>query len=88
MVACQSRSGSGELEEAMTGNENRDLWRDEAHAYAVFTGQGAIEKSERSGLSHVEAMTLAEQLWRDGNVATVKHVIGGTSYEVDHYPAR
>jgi hypothetical protein len=72
----------------MTGNRNRDLWRDEAHAYAVFTGQGAMSKSERSGLSHVEAMTLAEQLLRDGKTATVKHVIGGASYEVDRYPAR
>jgi hypothetical protein len=72
----------------MTENENRDLWRDEAHAYAVFTAQGAIETSERSGLSHAEAMTLAEQLMRDGKTATVKHVIGGSSYEVDRYPAR
>jgi hypothetical protein len=72
----------------MTGNENRDLWRDEAHAYAVFTGQGAMAKSERNGLSHVEATTLAEQLLRDGKTATVKHVIGDTSYEVDRYPAR
>jgi len=74
----------------MTGNESRDLWHDEAHAYAVFTAQGAIEKSVRSGLSHAEAMTLAEQLLRDGKTkaATVKHVIGGKSYEVDRYPAR
>lgn len=74
----------------MTRNENGDLWRDEAHAYAVFTAHGAIEKSVRSGLSHAEAMTLAEQLLRDGKAkaATVKHVIGDTSYEVDRYPAR
>ena len=72
----------------MTGNENRDLWRDEAHGYAVFTAQGAIERSERSRLSHAEAMTLAEQLRRDGKIAIVKHAIGDTSYEVDRYPAR
>ena len=72
----------------MTENENRDRWSDEGHAYAVFTARGAIEKSERSGLSHAEAMTLAEQLMRDGKTATVRHVIGDTSYEVDRYPAR
>ena len=76
------------MTEKMTENENRDLSHDKAHAYAVFTAQGSIERSERSRLSHAEAMTLAEQLRRDGKIATVKHVIGDTSYEVDRYPAR
>ena len=57
-------------------------------AYAVVTALGAIEKTERSGLSHVAAMRLAEELRRDGKVAIVMHVVGGKSYEVDRYPAR
>jgi hypothetical protein len=73
----------------VAANETRDLWVNEGHAYsvAIETG-GAITKSSRSGLSHVEAMVLAEQLRRQGAVAVVLHVIGEKSYEVDRYPAR
>jgi hypothetical protein len=72
----------------MIGNEVRDLWRDKEHAYAVVTAHGATEKAEGNGLSHAEAMTLAEELRRDGKIAIVKHIIGDKSYEVDWYPAR
>src|SRR5258708_4869602 len=67
--------GSAE-EEAMTGNAIGDLWRNNEQAYAVVTAYGASERPERAGLSHAEAMTLAEELGRDGKVASVMHVIG------------
>ena len=60
----------------MTSNELPDLWVDEDHAYSVVTTFGAVERPERSGLSHGEAMRLAADLRRDGVVATVMHVIG------------
>jgi hypothetical protein len=69
----------------MVRNEVRDLWRDKEHAYAVVTAKGATEKA---GLSHAEAMTLAEELRRYGKIAMVKHIIGDKSYEVDRYPSR
>jgi hypothetical protein len=65
-----------------------DLRRDEQHAYAVITSCGGVDKEQRRGLSHVEAMMLAERLRRDGEVAIVMHVVGDRSYEVDRYPAR
>ncbi len=72
----------------MTENPVVDLWRDEEHAYAVVTADRGLETLRRSGLSHVEAMMLAEALWQDGKVAGVMHVVGDRSYEVDRYPAR
>jgi hypothetical protein len=44
--------------------------------------------SERSGLSHAEAMVFAEQARREGKVASVMHMIGDKTYEVDRYPCR
>ena len=64
------------------------LWLDEEHAYAVVTADGATQRPERSGLSHAQAMSLADKLRRDGHVVIVMHVIGDKSYEVDRYPAR
>jgi hypothetical protein len=65
------------------------LWANEGHAYSVaIEANGAITNSARSGLSHVEAMVLAERLRRQGAVVVVLHVIGEKSYEVDRYPAR
>jgi hypothetical protein len=61
------------------------------HAYAVVVASDALkahERTERSGLSHVAAMRLAEELHRGGKVAIVMHVVGNKSYEVDRYPAR
>ena len=73
----------------MAEREMGDLWVDEGHAYAVaIEADGAVTKSTRSGLSHVEAMVLAEQLRRQGAVVVVLHVIGEKSHEVDRYPAR
>jgi hypothetical protein len=80
----------------VAANETRDLWVNEGHAYSVAieaggagtASAGNITKSARSGLSHVEAMVLAEQLRRQGAVVVVLHVIGDKSYEVDRYPAR
>ena len=66
-----------------------DLWLDEANAYAVVTTtHGTSESSQRRGMSHAEAMILAERLQRAGKVATVMHIVGGKSYEVDRYPPR
>jgi hypothetical protein len=56
--------------------------------YSVVTTHGGIETLRRSGMSHVEAMILAEELRRDGAVAVVMHVVGDKSYEVDCYPVR
>jgi hypothetical protein len=69
------------------GSETRDLWRSEEHAYSAITAPGGSEMSERKGLSHAQAMTLAEQLRRDGNTVIVKRIVGDKSYEVDRYPA-
>jgi hypothetical protein len=63
-------------------------WRHQGRAYAVLTADGVTGRPEWMGLSHSEAMTLAEKLRRDGNVARVMHVVGDRSYEVDRYPAR
>lgn len=71
----------------MIGNEFRDLWCDEEHAYAVVTVSGITEIAEGNGLSHAQAMTLAEELRRDGKSTTVRHIIGDKSYQVDWYPA-
>jgi hypothetical protein len=72
----------------MTDNRIVDLWRNEERAYAVVTAHDAIRNPQRGGLSHAEAMTLAELLRRDGQAAIVMHVIGDRSYEVDRYPPR
>lgn len=56
--------------------------------YSVVTERGDVETLERSGMSHVEAMILAEELRRDGVVAIVMHVVRGKIYEVDRYPVR
>jgi hypothetical protein len=97
---CKRRAGVSSLGSArcigalhasptrMTDNATGTLWRNENRAYAVVTQQDASGKPVRSGLSHVQAMTLAEELRRSGHVATVMHVIGNKSYEVDRYPSR
>jgi hypothetical protein len=62
--------------------------------YAVVTdrdalaGHGTTVQRPQSGLSHAHAMRLAEHLRGDGWIATVVHVIGDRSYEVDRYPVR
>jgi hypothetical protein len=56
--------------------------------YSVVREQDTIEKTAGSGLSHAQAMLLAESLRGPGLVVTVMHVIGRKSYEVDRYPAR
>jgi hypothetical protein len=66
-----------------------DLWLDEEKAYAVVTTtHGTSESSQGRGMSHAEAMILAEGIQRAGKVATVMHIVGGKSYEVDRYPPR
>jgi hypothetical protein len=57
-------------------------------AYAVVTEDGPMATPLRGGLSHAEAMTLAETLRGEGRVVRVMHVTGGNSYEVDRYPVR
>lgn len=56
--------------------------------YTVVTERGATATPVRSGLSHAEAMTLAEKLRGEGQIVGVMHMSGDTSSEVDHYPAR
>jgi hypothetical protein len=61
----------------------------ERFAYAVSTTvNGDDERTERSGLSHAAAMTLAEGLQREGKIVRVMHVIGANRYETDRYPPR
>jgi hypothetical protein len=57
-------------------------------AYAVVAAPGSKPRPDRTGLSHADAMTIAEKLWRDGEASSVVHVIGRKSYEVDQYPVR
>jgi hypothetical protein len=64
------------------------LWFHYERAYAVVTARWPKATLERSGLSHAEAMRLAEGLRQEGGMASVLHVIGDKSYEVDRYPAR
>jgi hypothetical protein len=62
--------------------------------YAVVTAQGPVAEQNhvarpgRSGLSHADAMRLAEELRDGGQIATIVHVVDGKSHEVDRYPAR
>ena len=72
----------------MTATDGDPLWFHEERAYAVVVGESATAAPERSGLSHAEAMMLAERLEREGKTARVMHVIGDKSYEVDRYPIR
>lgn len=84
-----SRPGTaGKQEEKTVENEVGTQWVREEQAYAVVTWRGAKATPERSGLSHVEAMMFAEEAQRDGKVASVMHVIGDKTYEVDRYPCR
>jgi hypothetical protein len=57
-------------------------------AYAIVLVEGAVEAPCRSGLSHPAAMTLAEELQREGKTVRVMHVTKSGSYEVDRYPLR
>lgn len=72
----------------MTDNEAGALWRHETHAYSVVTAGDVVTRPGRSGLSHVAAMRVADELRRGGQVAVVVHVVGDRSYEVDRYPVR
>jgi hypothetical protein len=73
----------------MTNHEvEGGLWLHNERAYAVVTASASKTRPERSGLSHADAMTLAEELWRDGEASSVVHVVGHRSYEVDRYPVR
>jgi hypothetical protein len=56
--------------------------------YAVVTDHSASATPLRSGMSHAEAMTMAEMLRREGQIVRIMHVTGDKSCEVDHYPAR
>jgi hypothetical protein len=56
--------------------------------YALDLVTGGTETTHRSGLSHAAAMTLAEQLQRDGKTVRIMHVIATGRYEVDRYPLR
>ena len=64
--------------------------RGSTRSYSVVTtrGEGEAQTLQRSGMSHVDAMILAEELRRDGAVVVVMHVVDDKSYEVDRYPAR
>jgi hypothetical protein len=72
----------------MTEKEMGPLWLHAERAYAVVTSRGALPRPGEGGLSHAQAMMLAEELRRQGHVARVLHVVGEKSYEVDRCPAR
>jgi hypothetical protein len=72
----------------MLDNEGGALWRHEAGAYAVLGKGDTVTSKGRSGLSHTAAMKLADQMRREGHAATVVHLVGDRSYEVDSYPVR
>ncbi len=59
-----------------------------ASGYAILFMDGVDERQGRSGLSHADAMSDAEELQRKGKTARVMHVLGSRSYEVDRYPPR
>jgi hypothetical protein len=62
--------------------------RSAGSSYSVVTDEGAPSKAEWSGLTHADAMKLAEKLRGQGMIACVMHVVGTRGYEVDRYPAR
>jgi hypothetical protein len=72
----------------MADNEGGALWRHEPSAYSVVTAEDVVTRPEHTGLSHVAAMRIADELRRGGQVAVVVHVVGDRSYEVDRYPVR
>jgi hypothetical protein len=74
-------------DQRMLDNERGALWQSEARAYTVVT-EGAATTPAHVGLSHPAAMRVADELRRGGRVATVVHVVGDQSYEVDRYPVR
>ena len=58
-------------------------------SYSVtIDGVGALGPVERTGLSHAEAMKVAESLRGDDKIVRVMHVVGDKAYEVDRYPVR
>jgi hypothetical protein len=71
-----------------TDPEALALWIHEERAYSVVTWRDAMAMPERGGLSHTQAMRLAEELRREGQVVSVMHVVGNRTYEVDRYPCR
>jgi hypothetical protein len=71
----------------MLDNERGALWQTEGSGYSVVT-EGAVTTPAHTGLSHPAAMRVADELRRGGQVATVVHVVGDQSYEVDRYPVR
>jgi hypothetical protein len=73
---------------AATDREAGALWIDEERAYSVLTWHDAMALPKRGGLSHTQAMKLAEELRREGQVVSVMHVVGNRTYEVDRYPCR
>lgn len=83
-----SRSGVAVAKETTTEPEMGASWVGEERAYAVVTWRDATAKAERTGMSHTQAMKLAEEFRREGKVASVMHVIGHRTYEVDRYPCR
>jgi len=74
-------------DQRMLDNERGALWQGEARAYTVVT-EGTVTRPAHTGLSHPAAMKVADELRRGGQTATVVHVVGDKSYEVDRYPVR
>jgi hypothetical protein len=56
--------------------------------YAVDLSEESLERPFQRGLSHSEAMAVAERMQRMGKTARVMHLVGAKSYEVDRYPPR
>ena len=81
-------TSSESRDRGMLDNEGGALWRAEAQGYAVVAAGEATATRERSGLSHTAAMRIADELRRNGRVATVVHQVGDRSYEVDCFPVR
>jgi hypothetical protein len=57
-------------------------------AYDIDVVLGSTRTTHKSGISHAEAMRLAEELQRQGKSVRIMHVLPTGRYEVDRYPLR
>jgi hypothetical protein len=81
-------SGTGTSRAASSEAHSQSACLATALEYSVSVTEDAAKRPLHRGLSHAQAMTVAERLQRAGTIAHVMHIVGATSYEVDRYPPR
>jgi hypothetical protein len=84
----QSARSSAPWTKELCVDNASSIFENPEHAYSVVVVDSRGERTERTGLSHVEGMILAEEFQREGKIARVMHMVGSKGYEVDSYPPR